>query len=578
MPTVSSESEQVAAGFAVHLPDDADRDQSALQAFGRRCIERADVIGWVLGAVLAVVVLENMRAPRTFWFDEWTFVLERRGWGLDQFLQPHNGHLSAIPVSAFKSFFAIFGLDHYRPYRVLGLLVHAGVATSVFLYARARLGSLAGAGVGLLVLFLGVGWQNIFWPFQIGMMGSVLFGVVAWMLLDRTTPASDLLASACLGAALACSGIGVALIGGTFFRLFIDRRWGRLLRVTAPPMAIYVSWYLVFGEDQGRTDDISEIPGFVLDEAAAALNGLAGLGLDEGRMGIAVFVFAAVAVVAGTRRVRLAALGPAAALTLNLVLIGYSRAQYGEPDASRYLYVNGVLLLLLASDLLEPLRSVWVECLVVGTMSLCVWGSWGILNDGANGLRESSATTRVELRALEWAGASVDPAFQPDSGRMPQVAAGNYLDAVEELGSPAAGNVEVLMASDADRFIVDDVSIRALRIGLKPGEVDVSEVELRGDGRMVLIGTECAVVVPASDGANTVAVAMPSGSSIDVFGVSSVEVRLRRYAAAFPDEAVTATVHNEAATLSIPADQSPIQTWFVDLRSSVEFTVCGIGP
>jgi hypothetical protein len=547
-------------------------------ALGLRCLRHGDWITWALGAVLAVGVLERLNAPRTFWFDEWSFVIGRRDWSVDQFLQPHNGHLSLIPVSVYKTLFAVFGLDHYRPYRVLGLLVHASVATCTFAYARSRIGSLGGGALGLIVLFLGAGWQNIFWPFQMGTMGSVAFGVGAWLLLDRSGGRSGWLAAACLGASLACTGTGIPFLGGTVVRLAAERRWARLGEATAPPAALYAVWYFAFGEDQGHADDLSLIPRFVVDVAASALNGLAGKGLQEGRMGVAVFVLGAATIVISTRNVRAAALGPATALSLSLLLIAYSRAELGEPDASRYTYVNGVLIVLLASDLVRPLVTVGVEWLLACTALLCLWGSWGILHAGAGGLRDASATTRVALRAVEWAGDPEDPTFRPDPFRMPAVEADEYLDAVEDLGSAAAADAEVLGASEPDRALADDVSLRTMGVALEPSGPVTASAELPGDGRTVSAGTGCATANPAAGDLTNLTVLLPSGAPIAFDSASTIEIRLRRYAEEFPEAAFAVTSATEPATLTVPADEAPIQTWVVELTGAAAIAVCGIGP
>ena len=111
-----------------------------------------DWICWVVIALVALVILERLRAPTTFFFDEWAFVFDRRSGGLDSLLEGHNGHLSILPVIAYRIGFWLFGLDHYRPFRVGGLLVHVAVATLVFRYVRLRLGQLAGIAAGVLVL------------------------------------------------------------------------------------------------------------------------------------------------------------------------------------------------------------------------------------------------------------------------------------------------------------------------------------------------------------------------------------------------------------------------------------------
>ncbi len=60
----------------------------------------------------------------TFFYDEWAFILTRRGGGLGTYLDPHNGHLALFPVIVYKVLFATVGLRHYTPYRVVEIALH----------------------------------------------------------------------------------------------------------------------------------------------------------------------------------------------------------------------------------------------------------------------------------------------------------------------------------------------------------------------------------------------------------------------------------------------------------------------
>ena len=90
-------------------------------------------------ALTAAVILYLGRST-TFYFDEWNFVLERRAWGLDALLEPHNEHLSLVPVLIYKALFSTLGIDAYAPYRVAGVVVHLIVLVLLFVYARRRVG------------------------------------------------------------------------------------------------------------------------------------------------------------------------------------------------------------------------------------------------------------------------------------------------------------------------------------------------------------------------------------------------------------------------------------------------------
>ena len=66
-------------------------------------------IAWaVLGLLLVVVGVWLLTLTRgtTLWVDEWQWALHRRGNDLDAFLQPHNDHLSLVPVAVYRVLFA----------------------------------------------------------------------------------------------------------------------------------------------------------------------------------------------------------------------------------------------------------------------------------------------------------------------------------------------------------------------------------------------------------------------------------------------------------------------------------------
>ncbi len=50
----------------------------------------------------------------TFFYDEWSFILQRRGGGVDTYLNPHNGHLVLFSVIIYKLLFAL-GSSPARP-------------------------------------------------------------------------------------------------------------------------------------------------------------------------------------------------------------------------------------------------------------------------------------------------------------------------------------------------------------------------------------------------------------------------------------------------------------------------------
>ncbi len=541
---------------------------------------RLDLMVWTGISVSVIVLLERLRAPRIFFHDEWAFVLGRRGNGLETFLEPHNGHLSALPVLAYKLGFAVFGLDHYRPYRVGALLVHALVATLVFVYVRRRLGSVAGIAVGAVMLLLGAGWQNILWPFQVGFMGSVGAGIAAWLALDRGDRRGDICASVALGVAFACSGLGIPIFIGTAARLVGQRSWQRLPRVLAVPGALYAVWYLAYGQSQGTWENVELLPRFVVDAAASSVAALFGRDLLWGRLLLGVVVGFAMALLIHRRTLAMSVVAPAVCASSYWLLSGYSRAQFGEPGASRYVYVGAALLILVLADLLEPLRGRVLVWSAVLTGILGVWGNWWVLHAGAGGLRESTQVTRTELRAVEWTASSVDPAYRPDTSRMPDVVAGAYLTAIADLGSPAASDAEVAGADNVTKSEVDRVSMQALRVALvaaPPPLDDTVDGEVIGDHAIVSAeeGLCTRVNIVSVDGLVTELLPLV-GRSVTVTSTDeAIEVRLRRYADTYPSQSFGTIGAGMSASISIPPDAAPVTQWRIELRSLSDVTVCG---
>jgi hypothetical protein len=161
---------------------------------------------------------------------------------------------------------------------------------------------------------------------------------------------------------------------------------------------------------------------------------------------------------------------------------------------------------------------------------------------------------------------------------MPVVEADEYLDAVDDLGSAAATDGEVLAASEADRALADDVSLRALGVEPEPSGPLPPSGEVPGDGRTVAAGDGCATAVPSADGLAVLTVSITSGEQIAVDSVNPIEIRLRRYADEFPETAFAITSETAPAALTVPADQAPIQTWFIEMAGSAAIEVCGISP
>src|SRR3954468_13014158 len=110
-------------------------------------------------------------------------MLRRRPTTCGIFLEPHNEHFSLVPVIVYKLLFATAGLDHYAPYRIVALALHLTIAALVFVFVRSRAGDVLALAGATLLLFLGAGFEDVLWPFQIGFMSALAAGLGALILL-----------------------------------------------------------------------------------------------------------------------------------------------------------------------------------------------------------------------------------------------------------------------------------------------------------------------------------------------------------------------------------------------------------
>src|SRR5215210_7853111 len=124
-----------------------------------------------------------------FWGDEWDFLSTRTGGDLGDLFRPHVVHLSTLPILAYRSLWWVARLRVYWPYRLLLVLVHlAGALLLWLVMRRAGVRPWTATVVASVFVFFGSGYHNILWPFQIGLVGSLVFGVAQLLLADHDGP------------------------------------------------------------------------------------------------------------------------------------------------------------------------------------------------------------------------------------------------------------------------------------------------------------------------------------------------------------------------------------------------------
>jgi hypothetical protein len=326
-------------GDATDLSDPRDDSVTAGTAFTLFVIIELGALGFY------------MYISRSMWFflDEWDFLADRTAFNVHDLFAAHNEHWVTLPVLLFRALWAIFGLNTYRPYQLVMVLAHLGLALMLRTLMR-RLGvrpwtaTLAAS----VFVFFGSGYQNIVLPFQITLVGSVLFGVAHLLLVTPTGPRSrrDYFGLAAGLAALMCSGVGVAMVISVGVAVLISRGWRLALLHTAPLAVIYMVWFLAIGHDgytgkHGGPGDVVRFVRMIVGDTFGSLGHYNLLGWLLGLCFVVGLVVAWRALPAAGRLQHAAApLGLlVGALTL-LCITGYGRAGLSPlAEKSRYLYL-----------------------------------------------------------------------------------------------------------------------------------------------------------------------------------------------------------------------------------------------
>jgi hypothetical protein len=131
-------------------------------------------------------------------------------------------------------------------------------------------------------------------------------------------------------------------------------------------------------------------------------------------------------------------------------------------------------------------------------------------------LLDVSINVRAELGALELLDlSSLEPDFQPDTARMPQVSTAAYFAAIEELGSSADSPRQIASRPEAVRRNVDALLVRAGAIELE-GTSATAETEPCPDPvESVLLTPGTSILVRPS---------RPAAVSVGLFAPTSVEL------------------------------------------------------
>ncbi|HST69311.1 MAG TPA: hypothetical protein VLI94_06610 [Solirubrobacterales bacterium] len=533
-----------------------------------------------LGAVLLAnaILLLYLGRNLTFIQDTWYFLLYREGTSPDAFLQPHNEHIVAIPVAIEKLLVALFGMSSALPERVVLTLMLLVTAVLVFVYVRRRIGAWPGVIAATLLLFLGPSWSVLIWPFEIVIVGSVMTGVAALLLLERDDRRGDVLACLLLALSVGFSGIGISFAAGAAVDVLLRRRERGLGRAWVPlvPLLLFAGWYLGWGheaESHFALDNVLRSPIYLLEGVANSIASLLGLStidvndVGEPDWGRPLLVAAIALVIWGQtkRRGFSPRLWPVAAAAASYwLLAGFNYMPGRDAVSGRYGYAGAVFVLLVAAELLRGVRFSRNALLLGGAVTaVAVASNLVAFHDGQRWMEDVSVLSRADTAAIEIAERTVPPSFTltPEvagTASILAVEAGRYLEAVREHGSPAYSVDELAAAPETGRRQADVVLGQAL-----PLSTSTQPGSFRAEG-----APGCLDAVPGEE-----IELGPGTARIEVSPGPHADFSLRRFAQESHPVQTAGAEGGAVTLLTIPPDKAP-QPWFLLVEAEQPVRVC----
>ena len=556
-----------------------------------RHLSKAREARWLPWAILALLLLAS--AAFVFWAgrgtvwrgDDWDLLLNRGGFTPDVFLTPHNEHLSALLVVAFKAVPELFG-PHYGALRLVLVLLDVAVVALFFVFARERVGDWLALLVTAPLLLLGGGSDNLLWPTQIGVVISLACGLAVLVLLDRSRLAAKLGACALLTASIWSSSDGLFFLAAAIIWLGFSRERWRDLWIVAIPAITYVAWYSGYGSSEFTAANLRATPQFVLDSAAGGLSALTGIRPEIGHakaIGAIGAVLGLVAIIALALKIkpRLSPrLGAIVSLPLvSWVIIALGRADDGDPFASRYVYASALFILM---AVLEVVRGEYVQRVLSGwriavlalAIGVSMLFSAKILVEKGNDWRTVSEYISGRIAAVEVTRRTVDANLPLEPLQdMGHTTTGWYFNAMERLGGSPIGQTEIANLGDHGRSAADQVlSLAApaqfvpLPEGVKPSggppALEAGSPQLSAEG-------SCLRAPPRSPISVDIA---PRGILIFPAHSGKAAVRLRRFASNYAEAPSFTLVRPTLLVIASDHEQAP---WHGRISGGRGVRVCG---
>jgi hypothetical protein len=505
-------------------------------------IDHADTV-FVVAALVTGVVLLYLGRSLTFFHDEWRSITFDGG-PID-YLRPVNEHWSTLPLLLYRATFGIVELHSYLPYLAELVVLHLIAVSGAYVVMRSRVGPAIAMLMAVPLLLLGSGAENLFWAFQTGFVGSVMFGVWALYFIERADRHAPVVASVLLVAALASSGMGLFFLVATAARAVLDPSLRSRVVAVVPPAAVYLVWFVLFGQDAvGDTGpvvaNLSAVQFAVRGVVFSTETVLGFQHLPEGYLwGLLLFI--GLSAVAGNRVVRGRRATPLAfACLLGIasmyLLIAFVRSDLESDyaNASRYVYIAAFFLVLAVADLL-PRRAAWsrtrtrtraaVAAAVGGGLALAIAANVDALAYQRSDFQYKADVTRAFTALAVDHGDAAWVDRKARLGVMPAVP--ELLDTIRRHGSPLEDRLVPTVVTTPSAAAREAALLAILGDGFRvePATASGSPVRIDVVSSVGLARTEAGTCVRGLvvDDRATVTVAVPGGVRIRVSSSPGVQ-------------------------------------------------------
>jgi len=539
----------------------------------------------VAALVLAVAGTLVLTEGMTFYQDTWGFLMGRRNLSSDALFLPHNEHLVVFPALLEMLLLHVFGMSSALPEYVMLALSLAATAALLFVYMRRRVGDWPALFAALIVLTLGPAWEVLLWPFEITFIAPILFGLAMLLALEREDRRWDLAACAFLILAVGSSGLGISFIAGAVVAVLVGPRetWLRRAYIFVVPLLLYAAWWLGWGHDAESHITLRNIlasPRFVADSLAWAMQSMLGLApiagtepdVSWGRaLLVGVVLLVAWRLLQGRPRPQIdRGLWPVLAAALaNWFLTAFNAFPGRDPSSSRYQYAGAIFVLMILANLMNGLTLGRRALIAMAAVTaLAIGPNLVALENGEDQLEHQSLLTQADTAAVEIAARTIDPNFQltqPVAGTpsLINIYAGEYLEAVDEFGSPAYTEAELIAAPEPGRRQADILLSQALPLS----------TEIRRGGFKAGAAASACVAVPGGGEAMPDVTLGPGLTRIEVAPGPPAELSLRRFALEeFPVPTEDAP-GGSTVLLRIPRDNAE-QPWHLHVEADQDARVC----